>query len=85
MNLQSALKVTMYLFTTVLIGISTQLGEMNYNLDGVTHNQWIGICVKALLPGLIAVRALFDTPPSKSINRLVGKTSSKSSNNQIEK
>lgn len=63
MNLQSTFKVMMYLFTTVLIGISTQLGELNYNFDNITQSMWLGICIKALLPGLIAMRALFDSPP----------------------
>lgn len=81
MSLQSTFKVVMYLFTTVLIGISTQLGEINYNLDNITHNQWMGICIKALLPGLIAIRALFDTPPTK----VISKTSAKSSIKPLDK
>lgn len=64
MNLQSTFKVMMYLFTTMLIGIATQLGELNYNLANISHDQWAGILIKALLPGLIAMRALFDTLPT---------------------
>lgn len=65
MNLTATLKVIMYLLTTMLIGVATQLGEMNYNFDNITHNMWIGIIIKALLPGLIAIKALFDTLPNK--------------------
>jgi hypothetical protein len=63
MNSTTVLKVMMYLFTTILIGIATQLGELRYDFDAINNHMWIGIIIKATLPGLISIKALFDTLP----------------------
>jgi len=68
MNKDAILKTTMYLITTTLIGVVSQLDELKFDFTNMHTNTWVGIFIKSALPGLMTVKALFDVP-SKSTTK----------------
>lgn len=71
MSRTAILKTLLYLTTTILIGMATQLESLQYNFESITLNAWIGMLIKSSIPALISIKALFDTTtvqkiPSKS-------------------
>ena len=57
-------KALSYALITCLIGLIGQLDALDFKFEVITAGQWVGIIMKSLLPGLVSVRALFDTHES---------------------
>lgn len=50
-----------YAAITFAIGVIGQLDALDFKFSIITSGQWVGIVLKSLLPGLVSVKALFDT------------------------
>ena len=61
MSWKAFVKASSYALITCLIGLIGQLDALDFKFEIITSGQWIGIIMKSMLPGLVSVRALFDT------------------------
>lgn len=53
-----------YAAITFAIGVIGQLDALDFKFEIITAGQWVGIVLKSILPGLVSVKALFDTTES---------------------
>ena len=61
MNWSSYSKAFWYALITFAIGVIGQLDALDFKFNIITASQWVGIVLKSVLPGLVSVKALFDT------------------------
>jgi hypothetical protein len=61
MNWSTFSKPLWYAVITFVIGVISQLDALDFKFEIVTSSQWVGIVLKSILPGLVSVKALFDT------------------------
>jgi hypothetical protein len=64
-------KPLLYAAITFAIGVISQLDALDFKFEIITFSQWVGIVLKSILPGLVSVKALFDThePSSPDITK----------------
>ena len=56
------MKMLGYLVITMLITLGTQLDSLNYDIQSLTINHWVGIVIKSLIPGLVTLKAYCEIP-----------------------
>ncbi len=61
MNWSTYAKPLCYAAITFAIGVIGQLDALDFKFGIITSSQWVGIVLKSILPGLVSVKALFDT------------------------
>ena len=57
-----------YAAITFAIGVIGQLDALDFKFNVITASQWVGIVLKSILPGLVSVKALFDTHEAPANN-----------------
>lgn len=57
-----------YAAITFAIGVIGQLDALDFKFEIITSGQWVGIVLKSILPGLVSVKALFDTHETPADN-----------------
>lgn len=54
-------RVAVYMMTTFVITAMAQLESLNFDFEHIGKNTWITILLKSFLPGVISIKAYFDT------------------------
>jgi hypothetical protein len=60
MNWDSTKRIVCYILVTASISIIGQLDSIGFDFSKITSMGWFSMVLKSLLPGLVAVKALFD-------------------------
>ena len=60
MNWDSTRRIIYYILITSVISIISQLDSMGFEFSKLTIGLCVSMLLKSLLPGLVAVKALFD-------------------------
>ena len=62
MNNKLLLRMFLYVFISTIITFVSLIDTINvHNFNEVSNLDWIKICLKSLLPGLVSLKAFFDT------------------------
>jgi hypothetical protein len=70
MNWSTFSKPLLYAAITFVIGVISQLDALDFKFEIITSSQWVGIMLKSILPGLVSVKALFDTHETSTSNNI---------------
>lgn len=66
MNWDTTKRVTCYVVITAVISIIGQLDSMGFDFAKLNASLCVGMVLKAMLPGLVSVKALFDDTLNQS-------------------